>query len=56
MEHAVVGFELLGDPVLGGEFIAFEDGLNVLYGLNGAGKSRLLTGIRRSSPGNWCNG
>lgn len=51
MEHAVVGFELLGDPVLGGEFIAFEDGLNVLYGLNGAGKSRLLTGIRNSLLG-----
>lgn len=51
MKHAVVGFELLGDPVLGGEFIAFESGLNVLYGLNGAGKSRLLTGIRNSLLG-----
>lgn len=51
MEHAIVGFEPLGDPVLGGEFIAFKDGLNVLYGLNGAGKSRLLTGIRNSLLG-----
>ena len=51
MEHAIVGFELLGDPVLGGEFMAFGDGLNVLYGLNGTGKTRLLTGIRNSLPG-----
>ncbi|MBH0083782.1 ATP-dependent endonuclease [Salinibacterium sp. SWN167] len=51
MEHAIVGFEPLGDPVLGGEFVPFEGGLNVIYGLNGAGKSRLLTGIRNSLLG-----
>ncbi|MBC7596039.1 MAG: AAA family ATPase [Kineosporiaceae bacterium] len=51
MDHAIVGFELLGDPVLGGEFVAFQDGLNVLYGLNGAGKTRLLTGMRNALRG-----
>lgn len=46
-EHAdaIVGFEITGDPLLGGEFIPFRRGLTVLYGLNGAGKSRLLRGI-----------
>lgn len=43
---AVVGFDFSGDDMLRGDLLSFEQGLTVLYGLNGTGKSRLLRGIR----------
>lgn len=51
MQHCVVGFEFTGDPVLQGRFLPFRDGLTVLYGLNGAGKTRLADGIRAALTG-----
>lgn len=42
----IVGFDFSGDDMLRGELLALEQGLTVLYGLNGTGKSRLLRGIR----------
>ncbi|WP_193597436.1 hypothetical protein [Microbacterium sp. YJN-G] len=45
-EHVIVGFDFSGDPMLRGERLTFEEGLTVLYGLNGTGKSRLIRGIR----------
>lgn len=46
MDHRIVGFEITGDAVLEDSFLPFQDGLTAVYGLNGAGKSRLLRGIR----------
>lgn len=46
----VVAFAFSGDSLLSGEFI-LEPGLNVVYGLNGAGKTRLLRGVRASLIG-----
>lgn len=51
MKHAVVGFEFTGDPLLEGGFIPFDDGLTVIYGLNGAGKTRLVEGMRAALTG-----
>ena len=48
---AVVGFEFTGDPLLQGEFVPLRQGLTVLYGLNGAGKTRLLRGVRAALTG-----
>lgn len=42
----IVGFDFSGDDMLRGEMHTLEQGLTVLYGLNGTGKSRLLRGIR----------
>lgn len=46
MDHRIVGFEITGDAVLEDSFLPMQDGLTAVYGLNGAGKSRLLRGIR----------
>lgn len=51
MEHAIVGFEFTGDPLLEGTFLPLEEGLTVVYGLNGSGKTRLLTGITSALSG-----
>lgn len=51
MQHALVGFECTSDSVISGEFVPFEHGLTVLYGLNGAGKTRLLDGMRNALTG-----
>lgn len=51
MQHPVVGFDLAGDPLLNGDRLPFQDGLTVIYGLNGAGKTRLLEGIRGALTG-----
>lgn len=47
----IVGFEFTGDALLEGEFLPLRQGLTVLYGLNGAGKSRLLRGIQAALTG-----
>ena len=46
----IVGFQF-SDGLLAPGYLPFGDGLTVLYGLNGAGKSRLLTGIRNALLG-----
>lgn len=46
-----MGFEFTGDPLLEGDFLPLRQGLTVLYGLNGAGKTRLLRGIRAALLG-----
>ena len=51
MQHAVVGFEFTGDELLEGGFIPFREGLTVVYGLNGAGKTRLIEGMRAALTG-----
>lgn len=51
MDHQIKGFEITGDAVLQDQFLPLEDGLTVVYGLNGAGKSRLLKGIRKALLG-----
>lgn len=50
-ETVVVGFDFSGDDMLTGGLLSFDQGLTVLYGLNGTGKSRLLRGIRGALPG-----
>lgn len=47
----IVGFEFTGDPLLEGEFVPLKRGLNVFYGLNGAGKTRMLRGMRAALLG-----
>ena len=47
----IVGFDFTGDPLLDGDFLPLRPGLTVLYGLNGAGKTRLLRGIRAALLG-----
>jgi hypothetical protein len=47
----IVGFEFTGDPLLEGDFLPLRRGLTVFYGLNGAGKTRLLRGIRAALTG-----
>lgn len=42
----IVGFDFSGDDMLRGELLTLDQGLTVLYGLNGTGKSRMLRGIR----------
>lgn len=51
MDHHIVGFEVTGDAVLKDQFLPLQEGLTVVYGLNGAGKSRLLKGIRAALSG-----
>ncbi|WP_309065800.1 ATP-binding protein [Microbacterium sp.] len=55
LEHGlptpILGFELTGDPLLEGEFLPLRQGLTVLYGLNGAGKTRLIRGVRAALLG-----
>ena len=51
MQHCVVGFEFTGDPLLEGAFLPFCEGLTVLYGLNGATKTRLAEGMRAALTG-----
>lgn len=46
----VVGFQFAED-LLEGEPLVLEHGLSIVYGLNGAGKSRLLRGIRDAIGG-----
>ena len=46
MDSAVVGFMVAGDPLLDDGLLRVAEGLNVVYGLNGAGKTRVLAGIR----------
>lgn len=45
-DTVIVGFDFSGDAMLRGSRLAFQQGLTVLYGLNGTGKSRMLRGIR----------
>jgi predicted ATPase len=51
MQHSVVGFEFTGDPLLQGALLPFRQGLTVVYGLNGAGKTRLTEGVRAALTG-----
>lgn len=51
MDHQIEGFEIAGDAVLQDQFLPLKDGITVIYGLNGAGKSRLLKGIRNALLG-----
>lgn len=51
MECAVVAFELTGDPLLEGNPIVLREGATIFYGGNGAGKTRLLRGIRNALQG-----
>lgn len=51
LDCPIIGFELTGDELLEGEFIPLKQGLTVFYGLNGAGKTRLLRGIRSALTG-----
>lgn len=50
-ESAIVGFEFTGDQLLTGEMLRLRQGLTVLYGLNGAGKTRVLRGVRAALLG-----
>lgn len=47
----ILGFEVTGDTLLEGDFLPLREGLTVLYGLNGAGKTRLLRGMRAALLG-----
>lgn len=51
MQSAVVGFDFSGDALLNGEPFMLYEGLTVLYGQNGAGKTRLLRGMRNALLG-----
>jgi hypothetical protein len=51
MNHAVVGFDLGDDSLLQSAFLPLRQGLTVVYGLNGAGKTRLLRGIQSALAG-----
>lgn len=51
VDCAVVAFDLSGDSLLDGNPIYLQEGLTVAYGANGAGKSRLLNGIRDALQG-----
>ncbi|MGK2932133.1 MAG: hypothetical protein ACSLFD_05110 [Solirubrobacterales bacterium] len=51
MSDVILGFEVAGDPLLGQAFIPFRSGLTVFYGLNGAGKSRLMSGVTAALRG-----
>lgn len=52
MDSEIVGFIFPNDPLLeAAEPIELQPGLNVVYGLNGAGKSRLLTGVANALRG-----
>lgn len=51
MQHSIIGFDLTGDHLLQGDFVSLQQGLTVLYGLNGAGKTRLAAGIRGALTG-----
>lgn len=44
--HQIVGFEIASDPMLQPQFLPLDPGLTVFYGLNGSGKTRLISGIR----------
>lgn len=44
--HQIVGFEIASDPMLQPQFLPLDSGLTVFYGLNGSGKTRLISGIR----------
>lgn len=47
----VVGFVAHGDPLLASSFVPLGDGLTVFYGLNGAGKTRFVSGISAALRG-----
>lgn len=52
VEDAVLRVAVLNDPVLAASGpVAINNGLNVLYGLNGAGKSRFLRGVSDALQG-----
>ncbi|MGV9194617.1 ATP-dependent nuclease [Microbacterium sp. MC2] len=52
MDSEIVGFIFPNDPLLEtAEPIELQPGLNVVYGLNGAGKSRLLKGVGNALRG-----
>jgi len=52
MEPPLLRVAIVGDSLLEASGpIAIQDGLNVLYGLNGAGKTRLLRGMRAAARG-----
>lgn len=44
--HQIVGFEIASDAMLQPQFLPLDSGLTVFYGLNGSGKTRLISGIR----------
>lgn len=51
MRTPIVAFEFSHDALLAGEPLRLEDGLTVLYGANGAGKTRLLRGLKACLSG-----
>lgn len=51
MSSAIVGFVPCGDPVITGDMIPLQEGLSVIYGLNGTGKTRFLRGVRAAING-----
>ncbi|MBC7518099.1 MAG: hypothetical protein H7248_04325 [Microbacteriaceae bacterium] len=51
MENAIVGFDFTRDELLSGEIVPLRSGLTVVYGLNGAGKSRLLNAMKAALLG-----
>lgn len=51
LDTPILGFEFTGDPLVEGNFLPLHRGLTVFYGLNGAGKTRLLRGIRAALTG-----
>jgi len=50
-DYDVKGFSLIGPPPLGVVHVPWSPRLHVMYGANGAGKSRVLNGIRDALSG-----
>lgn len=50
-DYEILGVSLIGPPPLGAVHLRWQQTLTVLYGLNGAGKSTILNGIRDALTG-----